>query len=81
MFIDVDLINGAVTGHVTGSAGNSGASGLAADFVTDMEGILAFAPSPAPLPAALSLFAGGLGMVGFLSRRRKRNATPPVAAA
>jgi hypothetical protein len=76
MFIDVDLLDGAVTGHVTGSAGNSGASGVAADFVTDMEGILAFTPSPTPLPAALSLFAGGLGIVGFLSRRRKRNTAP-----
>jgi hypothetical protein len=27
-----------------------------------------------PLPAALPLFAGGLGMVGFLARRKKRNA-------
>jgi hypothetical protein len=25
-----------------------------------------------PLPAALPLFAGGLGLVGFLSRRKKR---------
>jgi hypothetical protein len=31
-------------------------------------------PSATPLPAALPLFAGGLGMVGFLARRRKRNA-------
>ena len=34
-----------------------------------------------PLPAALPLFAGGLGMVGLLARRRKRNASPAVAAA
>ena len=27
-----------------------------------------------PLPAALPLFAGGLGLMGFLARRRKRNA-------
>src|SRR5665213_912 len=27
-----------------------------------------------PLPAALPLFAGGLGLVGFLSRRKKKNA-------
>jgi hypothetical protein len=27
-----------------------------------------------PLPAALPLFAGGLGMVGFLARRKKRKA-------
>jgi CHRD domain len=27
-----------------------------------------------PIPAALPLFAGGLGLMGFLARRRKRNA-------
>jgi hypothetical protein len=31
-------------------------------------------PAATPLPAALPLFAGGLGMVGFLARRKKRNA-------
>lgn len=30
--------------------------------------------STTPLPAALPLFAGGLGFVGYLSRRRKRKA-------
>ena len=34
-----------------------------------------------PLPAALPLFAGGLAMVGFLSRRRKRNAQSELAMA
>jgi hypothetical protein len=34
----------------------------------------ALAPAATPLPAALPLFAGGLGMVGFLARRRKRKA-------
>ena len=34
----------------------------------------ALAPAATPLPAALPLFAGGLGMVGFLARRKKRNA-------
>jgi hypothetical protein len=28
--------------------------------------------SATPIPAALPLFAGGLGMLGFLARRRKR---------
>jgi hypothetical protein len=30
------------------------------------------APGPTPLPAALSLFAGGAGVLGFFARRRKR---------
>jgi hypothetical protein len=34
-----------------------------------------------PLPAALPLFAGGLGMVGFLARRKKRNAQSELGAA
>jgi hypothetical protein len=34
-----------------------------------------------PLPAALPLFASGLGMFGFLVRRKKRNAQAVLAAA
>jgi len=37
--------------------------------------------SATPLPAALPLFAGGLGMVGFLARRKKRKAQSDLAAA
>jgi hypothetical protein len=37
-------------------------------------------PSPTPIPGALPLFAGGLGMVGFLSRRKKKNAQRVSAA-
>jgi hypothetical protein len=32
-------------------------------------------PDAAPLPAALPLFAGGLGILGFVASRRKRKAT------
>jgi hypothetical protein len=39
------------------------------------------APNPTPLPAALPLFAGGLGTLGFFARRRKRKATAAAAAA
>jgi hypothetical protein len=40
-----------------------------------------FQVSATPLPAALPLFAGGLGMVGFLARRKKRKAPAELAAA
>jgi len=39
------------------------------------------APSATPLPGALPLFAGGLGFVGFLLRRRKRTNAAAFAAA
>jgi hypothetical protein len=38
-------------------------------------------PAPTPLPAALPLFAGGLGLVGYLASRRKRKAFAVLAAA
>jgi hypothetical protein len=34
-----------------------------------------------PLPATLPLFAGGLGFVGYLAKRRKQNAKQALAAA
>jgi len=34
-----------------------------------------------PIPAALGLFAGGLGLMGFLGRRRKRQASADLALA
>jgi hypothetical protein len=37
-------------------------------------------PSATPLPATLPLFAGGLGFVGYLTRRKKRNAHALAAA-
>jgi hypothetical protein len=37
--------------------------------------------SPTPLPAALPLFAGGLGFVGYLTGRKKRKAGQALAAA
>ena len=38
-------------------------------------------PTATPLPAALPLFAGGLGVMGLLGRRRKRKALEAGAAA
>jgi hypothetical protein len=40
-----------------------------------------FAATPTPLPATLPLFAGGLGFVGYLVKRRKQNAKHAIAAA
>jgi len=40
-----------------------------------------FSASPTPVPAALPLFAGGLGFVGFLLRRRKRTDAAALAVA
>jgi hypothetical protein len=37
--------------------------------------------STTPLPATLPLFAGGLGFVGYLTRRRKRSSKSALAAA
>jgi hypothetical protein len=35
-------------------------------------------PTPTPIPAALPLFVGGLGTLGFLARRKKRKSTTPA---
>ena len=67
------------------------------NFVTTSSGSLSFtdqgpsdqqgnildnvALSATPLPAALPLFAGGLGLFGFLSRRKKQKALSGFAAA
>jgi len=48
------------------------------DFALDDIGLVRQAPpSPVPLPAALPLFATGLGLLGLLAWRRSRSA--PVA--
>jgi hypothetical protein len=44
-------------------------------------GVTPETPSATPLPAALPLFAGGLGMLGAFSRRKKRKAEKASAAA
>ena len=36
-------------------------------------------PSATPLPATLPLFAGGLGMIGLLTRRKKQKHSAPLA--
>ena len=60
---------------------------LASDYliyVTDTNGDTAMITgvtniSSTPLPAALPMFAGGLGFVGYLSRRKKRNTSARAA--
>jgi hypothetical protein len=45
-------------------------------------GVISFQAVPStPLPATLPLFAGGLGFVGYLTRRKKRKANQALAAA
>jgi PEP-CTERM motif len=44
-------------------------------------GTWSFSPSAVPLPAALPLFASGLGAIGLLGWRRKRKKTAAMAAA
>jgi hypothetical protein len=52
------------------AAANGGDLDTGLDLVT----VSAAAPSATPLPAALPLFASGLGVMGWLARRRKRKA-------
>jgi hypothetical protein len=53
--------------------GNTFSEGVRGDFSVSL--------APTPLPAALPLFAGGLGMIGLVSRRKKRKAQTGLAAA
>jgi len=49
---------------------------------TDPAYAVGFSPVAAtPLPATLPLFAGGLGAMGLLGRRRKRKNAAALAAA
>jgi hypothetical protein len=63
---DVD----SVTIEIGGFGGSQAAQTETIDSVT-LPGDL---PAPTPLPATLALFAGGLGVLGLLARRRKQSA-------
>jgi hypothetical protein len=56
-----------------GSGAPSGYSIVFSDGIGDT-------PSATPLPATLPLFAGGLGFVGYLTRRKKHNSSALAAA-
>ena len=60
--ISNDPINNAYYG-TEGSVSASNIDSSVAGYAT---------PNPTPLPATLPLFAGGLGFVGYLTRRKKR---------
>ena len=49
-------------------------------LTTSTEGVWTVTTSGTPLPAALPLFAGGLGAMGLLGWRRKRKNGAPLAA-
>jgi hypothetical protein len=49
-------------------------------FELDDGGVTLSNPLAAPLPAALPLFAGGLGIIGLVSRRRRRKTSAALAA-
>jgi hypothetical protein len=51
------------------------------DTLVDPNYAILFVPvSSTPLPATLPLFAGGLGFVGYLTRRRKQSSKQALAA-
>lgn len=53
--------------------------GVARVYCGTPQGAACDPPLATPLPAALPLFAGGLGVIGLLARRRKRKAAVTVA--
>jgi hypothetical protein len=66
------LVNGATV--YLSADGNPGGSGEGTGGYCGIEGAATADLSATPLPAALPMFAGGLGFVGWLTRRRKQKA-------
>jgi hypothetical protein len=62
---------------------DSSSAGLSCGYCTvDLQTVITYTGvSATPLPAALPLFAGGLGVIGLLARRRKRKGAAYIAAA
>jgi hypothetical protein len=55
-------------------AGGTGTFACDEGCTGNFSGAVTFSPAPTPLPGGLPLFAGGLGLIGFLARRRKQAA-------
>jgi hypothetical protein len=80
-----------ITGVTIAGASNFGPNGISFDAThiflnyqgmqPDLSSISIVNVQSTPLPAALPLFASGLGALGVLSWRRKRKAAAPLAAA
>jgi len=68
-FLGGDCFNCVVNCHANDCGWNPGFEG---------EAIGSFLASETPLPGTLSLFAGGLGVIGFLMKRKKANAATAV---
>ena len=69
--VEVLVSSGTISDTAVTNALNNGV--VTATATTDV--------SATPLPAALPLFAGGLGFVGYLTGRKKRKAGQAIAAA
>jgi hypothetical protein len=67
--LSVEWVSDSVVGGKVQACGTA-----ACFFTTDIKGDLPIATTPTPLPAALPLFATGLGALGLLGWRRKRKA-------
>jgi hypothetical protein len=74
---DTNTVTGSYSGNIFGPDGPNACVGLTAGFCVNNAGALVLSPavpSPTPLPAALPLFATGLGGLGLLGWRKKKKA-------